>query len=118
MLPTILIIDDDEAILVLLEDLLEDSGKVITHQNPLAALEWVQHNPPPSVALVDLMMPHLNGKEVIQRLRADERYRNIPILVVTASAENQEVVERLGIQGYIRKPFDFKSLYTEVQRWL
>jgi CheY-like chemotaxis protein len=118
MLPTILIIDDDEAILVLLEDLLEDSGTVITHHNPLAALEWAQHNPPASVALVDLMMPYLNGKELIQRLRDDDRYLNIPILVVTASSENQEVVERLGIQGFIRKPFDFASLRTEVTRWL
>jgi two-component system, chemotaxis family, chemotaxis protein CheY len=118
MLPTILIIDDDEAILVMLEDLLEDSGKIIAHQNPLTALEWTRHNPPPSVALVDMMMPHLNGKELIERLRADERYRNIPILVVTASAENREAVERLGVQGYIRKPFDFKGLRTEVERWL
>jgi CheY-like chemotaxis protein len=118
MLPTILIIDDDEAILVLLEDLLEDSGKVITHQNPLAALEWTRHNPPAAVALVDLMMPDLNGKDLIQILRNDNRYHDIPILVVTASAENQEAVERLGIQGYIRKPFDFAMLRTEVTRWL
>jgi CheY-like chemotaxis protein len=118
MLPTILIVDDDESILVLLEDLLEDSGQVITHQNPLLALEWTRQNPPPALALVDLMMPHINGRQLIERLRADERYHNIPILVVTASAENREVVDRIGIQGYIRKPFDFKSLRTEVERWL
>ncbi len=118
MPPTILIIDDDEAILVLLEDLLEESGQVVTHQSPVAALEWLQHNPPPSLALVDLMMPILNGKQLIQRLRADERYHNLPILVVTASAENRDTVEQFGIQGYIRKPFDFKNLRTEVERWL
>ena len=118
MPPTILIVDDDEAILVLLEDLLEDSGQVITHQNPVAALEWSQQNPPPSVALVDLMMPILSGRQLIERLRADERYRDIPILIVTASAENRKAVEHMGIQGYIRKPFDFKNLRTEVERWL
>src|SRR5258708_20270620 len=97
MPPTILIIDDDEAILVLLEDLLEESGQVVTHQSPVAALEWLQHNPPPSLALVDLMMPILNGKQLIQRLQADKRNNNLPILEVNASSPHRHPSEPFRI---------------------
>jgi two-component system chemotaxis response regulator CheY len=59
------------------------------------------------VVLTDVHMPELNGIELIERMRADERLRSIPVIVVTSEAGFGRVamLSRLGVRGYLRKPF-------------
>ncbi len=63
----------------------------------------------PKVVLLDLRLPKVDGLEVLRRLKADERTRRIPVVVVTSSKEDRDVVSSydLGVNSYISKPVDF-----------
>lgn len=73
----------------------------------------------PQVVLLDLRLPRLDGLEVLRQLRADERTRLLPVVVLTASDEEKDIVEtyRIGSNSYIRKPVHFDQ-FTEAIRQL
>ena len=75
--------------------------------------------PLPQLVLLDLKLPKLDGLEVLRRLRGHERTRLLPVVILTSSVEERDVVEgyRLGTNGYVRKPVDFAE-FTEVVRHL
>ena len=72
----------------------------------------------PQLILLDLNMPRLGGIEVLQRLRADERTKLLPVVVLTTSSEDADKVEsyRLGANSYVRKPVDFDQFTKAVQQ--
>jgi two-component system response regulator len=72
----------------------------------------------PQVILLDLKMPKIDGQEVLQRIRADERTRFLPVVVLTTSSEDKDRVEsyKLGANSYIRKPVDFDQFTIAVQQ--
>ena len=73
---------------------------------------------PPVVILLDLKLPKLDGLQVLQRLRSDERTRRQPIVMLTSSDEEKDIVEsyNLGANSYVRKPVDFKQFSEAVER--
>ncbi|HMA38331.1 MAG TPA: response regulator [Chloroflexia bacterium] len=73
----------------------------------------------PQIMLLDLKLPKVDGLDVLRRLRADERTRLLPIIVLTSSKEDQDIVDSysLGANSYIRKPVDFVQ-FTEAVRQL
>jgi two-component system response regulator len=72
----------------------------------------------PTVVLLDLKLPKLDGLEVLQRLRADDRTRRLPIVVLTSSKEEQDLMNSYshGVNSYIRKPVDFNQFMEAVRQ--
>jgi len=73
----------------------------------------------PRIILLDLKLPKVNGLEVLQQIKADARTRAIPVVVMTSSREERDIVEsyKLGVNSYIVKPVDFDQ-FTEAVRLL
>ena len=83
-------------------------------------LEKVKKNPP-DLVLLDLMMPDIDGWEVYQQIKADEKTKHIPVIIVTAKAQNIDKVLGLHIakvDDYISKPFSPQALLESVQNVL
>ncbi|MBE9001980.1 MULTISPECIES: response regulator [unclassified Nostoc] len=72
----------------------------------------------PKVILLDLKLPRISGLEVLRQLKSDPRTQMIPVVVLTSSAEDQDMIEsyRLGVNSYIVKPVDFEQFNQAVQQ--
>lgn len=70
----------------------------------------------PKVVLLDLQLPKVNGFEVLRRLKADERTRRIPVVILTSSKEDRDLASSydLGVNSYISKPVDFDEFSKKV----
>jgi two-component system response regulator len=75
--------------------------------------------PLPQLVLLDLKLPKIDGLEVLRRIRSTERTRTLPVVILTSSVEEADVLEgyRLGTNSYVRKPVDFVE-FTEAVRQL
>lgn len=72
----------------------------------------------PEVVLLDLNLPKIDGLEVLRRFRADERTRRLPVVVLTSSNEEQDVLRSydLGANSFVRKPVDFARFLEAAQQ--
>lgn len=103
-----LVVDDSAVIRTVLTRILAGLGfevvSAVNGKDALAKLEVVQR---PDLALVDWNMPEMNGYEFIRAVRADGRWRDMPIMMVTTETEMEQVVRALaaGANEYLMKPF-------------
>jgi DNA-binding response OmpR family regulator len=115
--PLILAADDDEDILGLVSFRLERAGyTVIVARDGEEALELAVKEQP-DLAVLDVMMPKLDGFEVTRRLRAEEATSRMPIILLTAKAQDADLQQGFaaGADDYIRKPFSPDELRVRVQ---
>ncbi len=101
------------------------SNKVHVVSDGEAALDFVfctgaysnrDFKKPPKIILLDLKLPKIAGKEVLQRIKSDERTKIIPVVVMTSSQEEKDVFEsyRLGVNSFVVKPVNFEKFVNTV----
>lgn len=115
--PKILIVDDEPLNVDYLEQELEEADfEIFVAFNGQEALDKVQSEPP-DLVLLDIMMPVMDGFEVLSRLKADPLTRDIPVVVISASSNLQSVVRgiQLGAEDYLPKPFEPTLLHARIQ---
>jgi DNA-binding response OmpR family regulator len=117
---TILVVDDDREILVIIKSRLEASDyKVITAADGKEAINMVkEHNP--SLIIMDIMMPNMDGIKACALIKADSRFKKIPIIILTASAteSDRKVSEEVGANDYCTKPLNMAELKSKVDAFL
>ena len=106
----VLIVDDQEINRDALECILEDDFGIITAENGQEALELMAEHPDLSIVLLDLMMPVMNGFEVLERVKNDETLNSIPIIVLTADKSAELTALEMGAADFITKPFDMPEV--------
>ena len=110
----ILVVDDDPSILDMVAEILDFEGYAVrTATNGAEALEVVERVPP-SLVLLDMRMPVLDGWGFARALKA--RGVRIPIVVMTAAKDARRWAEEIGAQAYLAKPFELPDLLTVVGR--
>ena len=115
--PVVLVVDDDDATLNAVADVLRSSGfKVITAMNGRDALEYLSAFPPPDLALVDLMMPCMDGWAFTGALRQEARLAHTPVVVMSAGGER--TLSRAPVAlAYLAKPLGLDELVEVVTRY-
>lgn len=75
-------------------------------------------NPLPSLILLDLKLPKIDGLEVLQRIRSDQRMELLPVVILTSSSEQRDIIEsyQLKANSYVRKPVDFEQFTDAVSQ--
>jgi len=114
---TILFIDDEQDIRKLIRFILERQGyRVLTAENGAVglAMSTTEH---PDVILLDLMMPTMNGHEVLRRLKANPVTQDIPVIVLTAMGADKDAALslELGAVSHMEKPYQAKELMEEIK---
>lgn len=113
---SILIIEDDEGVGPSLANLLRDEGYgVDIAVSGTEAFERLRQNPLPSLILLDLMMPGMDGIEFRQRQLADDRLARIPVVLVSARPDVALQAKQLLVEDYLPKPMNFDELLLTVQ---
>ena len=117
---------DDEALTIRALNRNNISNEVVVARDGVEAMDYVfargvhserDINDLPRLVLLDLKLPKADGLEVLKQIRADERTKRLPVVVLTSSKEEQDLVDsyNLGVNSYIRKPVDF-TLFIEAVR--
>ena len=118
--PNIILVDDTPANLQLLTGMLKERGyKVRPVPSGKLALQAAQ-NDPPDLILLDIMMPEMDGYEVCERLKADDKLKEIPVIFISALNETMDKVRAFGVGGvdYVTKPFQFEEVNARVSTHL
>ena len=118
MAKQVLVAEDEPNIVESLSFLLERAGfRVAVEPDGRKALETALANPP-SVLVLDVMLPNMDGYEILRRLRADGRGKDLPVVMLTAKGqrEDRETAMESGADLFITKPFSNKEIVSAVDR--
>ncbi len=117
---SVLVVDDEPNIMLSLQYLMKQAGyQVRLARDGEEALAAVAANPP-DLVLLDINIPKRNGYEVCQAIRADDRFKSVRILMLTAKGREVEIEKglALGADGYETKPFSTRALAQRVKEML
>jgi len=115
MADKILVVDDEEEIRSLLCSFLEGQGyQVVLASDGNEALDLVETENA-QVVILDIKLPGLNGIEVCKRLKAQEKTRSIPVIIITGFGDNKLLALDVGADDFVNKPFDMADLLIRVK---
>lgn len=118
---------DDEELTLLAFQKCKVANEVVVAQDGVEALDYLFATGPhagrdvaaiPQVCLLDLKLPKVDGLEVLRRIRADPRIRRLPVVILTSSKQEQDLIEcyDLGANSYIHKPVEFERFLEVVKQ--
>jgi len=111
--PSVLLVEDDVEVRTAVAEILELEGFAVdTAIHGQQALDKLRSGAAPSVLLLDLMMPVMNGLELLEHLRRETQLRPPPVIVL--SANRGYAAEDLGVEAVVRKPFDLDALMGNI----
>ena len=111
--PSVLVVEDDAEVRSSVAEILELEGFAVdTAIHGQQALDKLRSGAAPSVLLLDLMMPVMNGLELLEHLRGDSELRSPPVIVLSANRGYD--AEDLGVEAVVRKPFDIDALVENI----
>ena len=116
----ILIVDDEKDIVETIQFVLEAQGySCITAYDGEKGLKKAKDNNP-DLIILDVMMPKINGYKISRLLKFDSKYKDIPILMVTARSQEEDklIGEETGADEYITKPFEIADVVEKVDKYL
>lgn len=111
----ILVCDDDEGIIDVLELILEDTGHTVIPElnsmNVNALIESIK----PDLVILDLWMPVISGDQILKSIRNSPETNLMPVIVMSASRDGEEIASAAGASAYLAKPFDFDNVLAVVK---
>ncbi|GAX88325.1 two-component system, chemotaxis family, response regulator CheY [Lebetimonas natsushimae] len=115
----ILVVDDSSTMRRIIQNTLARLGykDIVQAADGVEAWQALQENPDIGVVITDWNMPNMNGLELVKKIRAEEKYKNIPIIMVTTEGGKKEVITALkaGVNNYIVKPFTPQVLKEKLE---
>lgn len=124
--PILLVEDQDDDVELTLRAFRQNriANEVVVARDGEQALEWLHGREPdgerrhPALVLLDLKLPGLDGLEVLHRIRADEHTRLLPVVMLTSSREERDLVEsyKQGANSYVQKPVDFEQFVESARQ--
>lgn len=101
------------------------ANEIVVTRDGAEALEWLHRQGPhvgrapgdPAVVLLDLKLPKVDGLEVLEQVKKDQALRHVPIVMLTSSREEQDVVKsyELGVNAFVVKPVDFREFFEAIR---
>jgi CheY-like chemotaxis protein len=114
----VLVVDDDHEVSGTLTDILEDAGyQVMCAADGVEALELLRRGPRPSLVLLDLRMPRMDGFQFQAEKRRDPALHAIPVVVFTADRTSAPQADDIDVAAYIQKPARLEELLAVVHRF-
>jgi two-component system, response regulator len=127
-LRTILLVEDSPADAEMAIDALSEANlanAVVHMEDGVDCMDWLNRKgryanrtePDPAVILLDIKMPRKDGLEVLKELRSDERWKRLPVVILSSSREESDLARSwdLGVNAYVLKPVDVQQFFTAVQ---
>lgn len=118
---SVLVVEDDDNIAQVLGFMLERQGYSVTHlADGRAAAAHIAAADPPGLVLLDLMLPYIDGLELMRMIREQAGWSGVPVLMLTAKNTERDTVRALdaGASDYVIKPFQPNELLARVRRFL
>lgn len=119
--PTVLVVEDDQHIAEVLRFMLERQGYQVVHlADGRAASAHIGAANPPGLVLLDVMLPYVDGFEIVGQIRSQPAWRDVPVLMLTAKNTERDTVRALdaGANDFVIKPFQPQELLARVRRFL
>jgi hypothetical protein len=118
---SVLVIEDDESIAQLLKFLLEHEQYLVhSVMDGQLAREFILKQEPASIVLLDVMLPYVDGFELMSLIRATPNWKSVPVIMLTAKTQEKDAVRALdaGANDYIHKPFSPAELLARIRRYV
>lgn len=118
--PVAFVVEDDEHIAHLLKFMLERSGYRVEHaRDGRAAQAYIQSQPAPEIALLDVMLPFMDGLQLVGLVRKQPGWQEVPVIMLTSKTQERDIVRALdaGANDYIHKPFQPEELLARLRRF-